>query len=124
MAKPTNATNNHPGAEAQRAIAVLAERLGCSEADVVKTAVLKLAAAELGEAADVPEPLKSRLLCVRLIEALDDRGLPEAVESLTEMVRFYEEPPPPYRDLPEGESIPAQWGEKVVRPVFPVTEEE
>lgn len=66
----------------------------------------------------------NRLLCHVLIQHLNDRGLPEAVESLLDVVRFYENPPPPYRVLPEGPSIPVAMEPPIVRPVYPVTEED
>jgi hypothetical protein len=73
---------------------------------------------------DLPESVVARVVCHALIQHLDDRGLPEAVESLSDMVRFYRNPPPAYRVLPQGEPITAEWGETRVRPVFPVMEED
>jgi hypothetical protein len=75
------------------------------------------------DAVEIPEPLLSRLLCHALVQMLPEAGLPEAVESLSDMVQFYQNPPPAYRLLPHGPSVPIQIGPPVVRPVFPVTEE-
>jgi hypothetical protein len=76
------------------------------------------------DAFDVPESVMNRLLCHALVQHLQDRGLPEAVERLSDMVGFYENPPPPYRVLPQGPPIIATIGQTIVRPVYPVTEEE
>jgi hypothetical protein len=73
---------------------------------------------------EVPETIMVRLLCHALLQRLSDKGLPEAVESLADMVEFYQNPPRPYRVLPQGESVTGQWGETRVRPVYPVKEED
>jgi hypothetical protein len=43
---------------------------------------------------------------------------------LTDIVQFYQNPPPPYRVLPEGAPTKVQVEPPVIRPVFPVLEEE
>jgi hypothetical protein len=66
-----------------------------------------------------------RLLCHVLIQHLPEEGLSEAFESLSDMYTFYLMPAPPMKTLAE----PAKTGrgrisEAVVRPVFPISEEE
>lgn len=79
----------------------------------------------LGTAAHVElsEPLKLRLFCHFLLTQLPDAGLPEAVETLAEMWRFYREPPVQTPALPPPSSWPVTLGAACVRPVFPVTED-
>ncbi len=123
MPNSSNDTSYQLSEEAQELLGKLAGRLGLTKTSVVEMAIRKLVD---GTMADAPrsEADLQRHLCHSLIDYLRDRGLPEAVETLTDMVRFYENPPPPYRILPRSEPIPADWGETRVRPVYPVTEEE
>lgn len=65
-----------------------------------------------------------RLLCHALIQRLDERGLGEAVESLVDMVRFFDAPPSVQRTLPTGPASPVKVGPAVVRPVCPVAEDD
>jgi hypothetical protein len=76
------------------------------------------------DAWELSESDMQRLVCHAMIQCLDDRGLREAVDSLSDMVRFYQNPPPPYLVVPEGPSVPVKMGPPEVRPVFPVTEED
>lgn len=71
----------------------------------------------------LPEAVVGRLLCHALVRRLPEKGLGEALASLTEMVRFYSEPEPVPR-LPEPTRwVPVQMGETVKATVHPVTEE-
>jgi hypothetical protein len=72
---------------------------------------------------DPPEPLKYRLVCDWLLTQLPDEGLPEALESLAQMWRFYRIPVTEPPMAPALASVLACWGATYVRPVFPVTEE-
>lgn len=76
------------------------------------------------DAFGVPEPVLDRLRCHLLLTQLPDQGVPEALECLADMVGFYENPPPPYRLLPQGPPVPVTIGRTIVRPVYPVTEED
>jgi hypothetical protein len=72
---------------------------------------------------DLPEALLSRLFCHALLQHLPDAGLGEAVETLSEMWRFYHEMPATPA-LPEPvPSRPVRNTGTVDAPVFPVTEE-
>jgi hypothetical protein len=73
---------------------------------------------------DLPGPILNRLLCHGLVQRLPEDALPEAVESLSEMYKFYRQPFLQQPVLPAPTSIPVRMGPAIVRPVFPVTEEE
>ena len=70
----------------------------------------------------IPEPVLDRLRCHFLLTQLPDQAVPDAMECLADMVGFYENPPPPYRLLPQGPPITGTIGETIVRPVYPVTD--
>jgi hypothetical protein len=72
----------------------------------------------------IPEAVMNRLFCHVLIQHLQDRGLPEAVDRLSDMVGFYENPPPIYRQLTHGPTVVVKMGASTIRPVYPVTEED
>lgn len=66
-----------------------------------------------------------RLRCYLLIHRLPDAGLKEAEEELSEMCEFYSRPVPPPKPLPPApKSVPVKVGATVIRPVFPITDEE
>jgi hypothetical protein len=63
--------------------------------------------------------------CFLWVRFLPDAGLKEADEELSEIYEFYSPSAPPAKPLqPTPKSIPARVGATVVRPVFPVTDEE
>jgi hypothetical protein len=123
MPKPRSGTSYRLSEDAQDLLARLVDRFGLTKTGVVEMAIRNLAD---GTTADLnlSEADLRRRLCHSLIDHLNDQGLAEAVESLAEMVRFYENPPPACRVLPQGVPINAAWGETRVRPVYPVTEED
>jgi hypothetical protein len=66
-----------------------------------------------------------RLRCYLLIHRLPDAGLKEADEELSEMYEFYSQPVLPPKPLPSApKSVPVKMGATVIRPVFPITDEE
>jgi hypothetical protein len=69
---------------------------------------------------ELPEAFMNRLICHVLIDHLQDSGLTEARETLAEMVSFYDNPPPTYRQLPHGPQVTVEMGPPIIRPVYPV----
>jgi len=70
------------------------------------------------------EAERFRLQCYLLLHCLPDEGLKEAADELAEICEFHSRPAPPPKPLPAPKSIAARVGATVVRPVFPVTDEE
>lgn len=73
--------------------------------------------------AEVPEPLKVRIVCHFLLSQIPDEGMAEALETLVGMWLFYRTPVSPPPALPAPVRIPVELRKTYVRPVFPVTEE-
>lgn len=74
---------------------------------------------------DLPEPVVARLACHFLLQQLGDEALKDALESLTDAysAQLAREAPP--KPLPQPtRTVKARVGKSVVRPVFPITDEE
>src|SRR5665213_2182889 len=78
-----------------------------------------------GTSADfyLSEADSARLLCHVLIHMLDERGLPEALESLGNMVPFYATPPRPVLPEPEPVRIPVRMMGRYPAPVHSLPED-
>jgi hypothetical protein len=74
---------------------------------------------------DLPEPVVARLACHLLIEQLKDEALREALESLTDAYAVEIARGAPQKPLPQPtRTVKARVGKSVVRPVFPISDEE
>lgn len=79
---------------------------------------------ETSDSVQIPESILIRLACHALVHRLPTEALPETIESLVELQEFYAARKQPALSIPSSSSRPASWGETIVRPVFPITEDE
>ena len=73
---------------------------------------------------DVPDSVKARLLCCWMVYMLPERGLTEAVESLSDLYEFHSRAVELPKLTPPPKSVPVRIGKTIVRPVYPITEED
>lgn len=64
-----------------------------------------------------------RIACYMLITSLAERGLPEAFQSLRDMVEFYHAPLPPALPRAAVESVHAHVGRSYTTTMPPISEE-
>jgi len=76
-----------------------------------------------GEKAELKREDLDRLECYVLIARLADRGLGEAVQSLRDMVDFYDEEPSPALPTPPPRSVRAKVGRSYTSTAPPLAEE-
>ncbi len=72
---------------------------------------------------DLPETIKARMVCHFILTQLPDKGLPEAIESLAEMWRFYAENATRHLALLAPARTAVQLKPKYERPTFTIAEE-
>jgi hypothetical protein len=83
------------------------------------------AAFRIGETTNAYIQPLVRFICHVLVDQVPDRGLQELLESLTDIYEFYATlPEKKPLALPESEPIKARVTGSVIRPVYPVSEEE
>jgi hypothetical protein len=72
---------------------------------------------------EIPDALKARFACHLMLTQLPDRGLSEALGSLSQIYLFYRALAVPQPVLPALERVQARYGETVTAPVYPISEE-